>query len=297
MIFYLDPKPDLIDYLGQAIVLDSYIVAEHVINQGCNVNEIVPIANLTPFQMSCTKQNGSISLLLLRNGADPQQRSPACAVSSLTLLALRPFGTYRREIVAKLMTQGVTYKTEPMAFKMMYNQAMKRGWYDIAFDILTNSGPEAKKELEDGLLRQILSQNSDAFINALRILFEPPEGYNLPSPMVNTHFTVFHHLALEFKNIRDGNYNQKVARYLISKFPHVELLDKPDTWGYTAIEYAAKTWNHYLITELLRAGADPQKGVHTAIVTAVIRFCYPTLEESCRTSLQRINTKMRRWLE
>lgn len=269
----MEPDPNYADLLGEAILWNSDVLAQHVLKQGYNVNEVIPNAGLTPLQLSCMRQNGWMSMFLLQNGADPRLRGPKCSASCMTLHAMRPIGTHGKEIASALIQKGCVYENEPYAFEAMYRRAVKDGWNDVASELLS-CGCD-KTEVEDGLLSELLSQNSEASIGPLMFLLEPYHEYGSCSPMSKTGATCFHQLAAIAEYTRDDNLNWRIGKYLISKFPQVDMLNMPNRSGNTAIAMAASKGNHLLVSELLQAGADPFAGRISAIMFITDRILHP----------------------
>ena len=271
--YRIEPNPNYADLLGRAILWNSDVLAQHVLKQGYNVNEVITSAGLTPVQLSCARANGWMSMFLLQNGADPRLRGPKCSVSCMTLHAMRPIGTHGKEIASALIQKGCTYENEPAAVYGMYRRAVKDGWNDIASELLSCGCN--KTEVEDGLLFEILSQNSEASIGPLMFLLEPHHQYGSCSPMSETGVTCFHQLGAIAEYTRDDDLNWRIGKYLISKFPQVDLLNMPNGRGNTAIATAASKGNHLLVSELLQAGADPFAGSVSAIMWITDRILHP----------------------
>ena len=283
----------MISYLGKAILWDSHVLAQHVIQQGCDINEVIPGAGLTPLQLSCMRQSGSMTLFLLQNGANPRLRGPSSSASCMTLLAMRPLGTYEKEIASALISNGITYATDPHAFEALYVRAVKDGWYEIATQLLVSGG--SKTNMEQGLLFDILLQNTEASIGPLMFLLEPQHDYGRASPMLDASSTVFHHLAMISEDVREDDLNSRILQYLISKFSQLALLNKQNSRGNTALALAASNGNHRFVKQMLLAGADPEGGNITATMFITDRIFSPKIFGGDFAGLSRRTTQMVRY--
>lgn len=270
---YEDSSLEPIEYLGRATLGGSQVLAEHAIEQGCNVNQVIPMPGLTPLQLSCTRPNGAMTLFLLLNGADSHVRGSGSSASCTLLMAMRPIGTHRKEIISELIRKGDTYETEPKSFTMLYSRAVKEGWNAIASELLDHCNQ--KTEMEDNIVLEILSDNNEASIGPLMFLLEPLHRYAPSSPISRTGSTVFHQLAAIAENTRNDELNYRLAKYLITKFPQVDLLNKLDRKNATAMSLATRKGNHYLVSKLLQAGADPNAGFISAIMYITDRIFNP----------------------
>jgi len=183
---------------------------------------------------------------------------------------MKPLGTYVPELVSTLLKKG---ETEPDAFLILYQRAVREGWNDIASEILA-SGVD-KTHMEKGLLHEILLQNSEAAIGPLMFLFEPLHPYGRSSPIVKPSLTVFHLLAMIPEDFRDDDLNRRLVKYLLSKVSGAELLDCLNEKASTVIGLAAINGNYNCVAELLRAGADPEKGHISATMWIVDRIVSP----------------------
>ncbi|RFU31206.1 hypothetical protein B7463_g5142, partial [Scytalidium lignicola] len=259
------PEDTLIDFLGIAVLHNNIILAEYVLNQGCDINQVVPRPNLVPIQMACTKQSSEMVLFLLEHGANPSLHSPNCPSSCVILLAYIAFDARVLEVIKALVKAGITYKDESVAFSTMYHRAVKECRFDIALYLL--SLPDCDKdELEKVLLWDLLYENSTASLAPLEFILQPQHQYGRVSVIADAKLqvTAFHLLAMIKEDVRNDDLNRKLAHYLLSLFPSPEILNQLTRKGETAIKMAVSTGNHHLVSALLAAGADPALGKWSA---------------------------------
>lgn len=271
------PVPTPGEDIWDAISCDCHFLIQHMLDLGFNINGLTP-PGLTPIQLACMKQSGSIVLFLLEKGADPRSLNSQFKTSCITLLSMSPFPSLLRDVVSALHNAGITYETNPAAFKLLFRRTVKEGWYDVAREILARGANREDLVSQPPLLEEILSQNSDASLGPLMFLLEPQHDHGQASPILRANWTVFHQLASVSEDIRDDALNSRIARYLISIFPRPSILNKRFLpGGSTAIAIATDKGNYRLVSQLLEAGSDPEEGRITAVDFIVSRIISPEI--------------------
>lgn len=283
--------------MRRAITPGNHILVNFLLKGGFPADSL--IGGLSCLVLSLILPNGKISLKLLQNGADPCSPCPDIPKSPMISLALRPNGSYTRDIVKEMITRGATQKEYKIAYKLVYARAIQENWQEV-LDILESRGFRATATVNN-ILPGLLSQNSSASLASLRgFLCHAAAASRSPDPFLGStdHGTVFHVLISVKEEIRDDRLNFRALELLLKfrTYRSPNVIQALNEQYRTALSIAVSQGNVLGVGALLKHGASPDVDYPTPVLQALERLLYPPIRAATFLELSNLRqSERRRW--